>query len=39
VQEQADNRSVQELADSENEVLVGLLRLRAQSAGIKESIQ
>jgi|ERR1700730_7876600 carnitine 3-dehydrogenase len=30
VQEQASNRSVQELADNENEVLVGLLRLRAQ---------
>jgi 3-hydroxyacyl-CoA dehydrogenase len=30
VQQQAGNRSVQELADSENEVLVGLLRLRAQ---------
>jgi 3-hydroxyacyl-CoA dehydrogenase len=32
VQQQAGNRSVQELADSENEVLVGLLRLRAQNA-------
>ena len=32
VQQQAGNRSVQELADSENEVLVGLLRLRAQHA-------
>jgi len=30
VQQQAGNRSVQELADSENEVLIGLLRLRAQ---------
>jgi 3-hydroxyacyl-CoA dehydrogenase len=30
VQQQAGNRSVQDLADSENEVLVGLLRLRAQ---------
>jgi carnitine 3-dehydrogenase len=32
VQQQAGNRSVEELADSENEVLVGLLRLRAQHA-------
>jgi 3-hydroxyacyl-CoA dehydrogenase len=32
VLQQAGNRSVQELADSENEVLVGLLRLRAQRA-------
>jgi len=32
VQQQAGNRSVQELADSENEVLVGLLHLRAQHA-------
>ena len=32
VLQQAGNRSVQELADSENEVLVGLLRLRAQHA-------
>ena len=32
VQQQAGNRSVQELADNENEVLVGLLRLRAQHA-------
>jgi carnitine 3-dehydrogenase len=32
VQQEAGNRSVQELADSENEVLVGLLRLRAQHA-------
>jgi 3-hydroxyacyl-CoA dehydrogenase len=32
VQQQAGNRSVQEIADSENEVLVGLLRLRAQHA-------
>jgi len=30
VQQQAGGRSVQELADSENEVLVALLRLRAQ---------
>jgi len=30
VQQQAGKRSVQELADNENEVLVGLLRLRAQ---------
>jgi carnitine 3-dehydrogenase len=32
VQQQAGSRSVQELADNENEVLVGLLRLRAQHA-------
>jgi 3-hydroxyacyl-CoA dehydrogenase len=32
VEQQAGNRSVQELADNENEVLVGLLRLRAQQA-------
>jgi carnitine 3-dehydrogenase len=32
VQQQAGNRSVEELADRENEVLVGLLRLRAQHA-------
>jgi 3-hydroxyacyl-CoA dehydrogenase len=32
VQQQAGNRSVQEIADSENEVLVGLLRLRAEHA-------
>jgi 3-hydroxyacyl-CoA dehydrogenase len=32
VQQQAGNRSVEELADGENEVLVGLLRLRAQHA-------
>jgi carnitine 3-dehydrogenase len=32
VQQQAGNRSVQELADSENEVIVELLRLRAQHA-------
>jgi 3-hydroxyacyl-CoA dehydrogenase len=32
VQQQAGNRSVQQIADSENEVLVGLLRLRAQQA-------
>ena len=32
VQQQAGNRSVEEIADSENEVLVGLLRLRAQHA-------
>lgn len=30
VQQEAGSRSVQEIADSENEVLVGLLRLRAQ---------
>jgi 3-hydroxyacyl-CoA dehydrogenase len=32
VQQLAGNRSVEEIADSENEVLVGLLRLRAQQA-------
>ena len=32
VQQQAGKRSVQEIADNENEVIVGLLRLRAQHA-------
>jgi carnitine 3-dehydrogenase len=32
VQQRAGSRSVQQIADSENEVLVGLLRLRAQQA-------
>jgi 3-hydroxyacyl-CoA dehydrogenase len=32
VQQQAGNRSVQAIADNENEVIVGLMRLRAQHA-------
>jgi hypothetical protein len=32
VQQQAGKRSVQAIADNENEVIVGLMRLRAQHA-------
>ena len=39
VMREAGNRSVDELAQAENEIIIGLLRLRAQASGNDKSKQ